>query len=156
MFLLQVKEFVYDYTDCLSQENPAKTCAEILENDILKQTSCTCMLPVNLTETFDVNFHASFFIARLELTFLFVQGDVYIYYGLSNFYQNHRRYVKSRDDHQLLGALGEASNECDPFARYAPDPSNSTAIKSVVPCGAIANSLFNGNFLLYRNSLSLI
>ena len=29
-----------------------------------------------------------------------------MYYGLSNFYQNHRRYVKSRDDSQLNGHLG--------------------------------------------------
>jgi len=28
-----------------------------------------------------------------------------MYYGLSNFYQNHRRYVKSRDDSQLNGDL---------------------------------------------------
>ena len=74
-----------------------------------------------------------------------IQGDVYIYYGLSNFYQNHRRYVKSRDDHQLLGSLDEVSNECDPFARYSTDPNNSSAVKQVVPCGAIANSLFNGD-----------
>lgn len=32
-------------------------------------------------------------------------GDVYFYYGLSNFYQNHRRYMKSRNDKQLLGYL---------------------------------------------------
>ncbi|KAF3850336.1 hypothetical protein F7725_020055 [Dissostichus mawsoni] len=31
------------------------------------------------------------------------QSNVYVYYGLSNFYQNHRRYVKSRDDSQLNG-----------------------------------------------------
>lgn len=71
---------------------------------------------------------------------------MYIYYGLSNFYQNHRRYVKSRDDHQLLGSLGDVSNECDPFARY-PDPANPSVTKQVVPCGAIANSLFNGKSL---------
>ena len=28
---------------------------------------------------------------------------MFMYYGLSNFYQNHRRYVKSRDDGQLNG-----------------------------------------------------
>lgn len=28
-----------------------------------------------------------------------------MYYGLSNFYQNHRRYVKSRDDSQLNGNI---------------------------------------------------
>lgn len=31
------------------------------------------------------------------------QSNVFMYYGLSNFYQNHRRYVKSRDDSQLNG-----------------------------------------------------
>jgi len=32
-----------------------------------------------------------------------VEGPVYIYYQLDNFYQNHRRYVKSRDNYQLAG-----------------------------------------------------
>lgn len=32
-------------------------------------------------------------------------GDVFFYYGLKNYYQNHRRYVKSRNDKQLLGFL---------------------------------------------------
>jgi len=32
-----------------------------------------------------------------------VEGTVYIYYQLDNFYQNHRRYVKSRDNEQLAG-----------------------------------------------------
>lgn len=61
---------------------------------------------------------------------------MYIYYGLSNFYQNHRRYVKSRDDHQLRGSVEHPSTECEPFAQYDSKP--------VAPCGAIANSLFNG------------
>lgn len=33
------------------------------------------------------------------------QSNVFMYYGLSNFYQNHRRYVKSRDDSQLNGNM---------------------------------------------------
>lgn len=33
------------------------------------------------------------------------QSNVFMYYGLSNYYQNHRRYVKSRDDSQLNGNL---------------------------------------------------
>ena len=32
-----------------------------------------------------------------------VKGPVYVYYQLDNFYQNHRRYVKSRDNSQLNG-----------------------------------------------------
>ena len=45
-----------------------------------------------------------------------------MYYSLTNFYQNHRRYVKSRDDNQYLGNVGDydsltsASSDCsDPF-----------------------------------------
>lgn len=66
------------------------------------------------------------------------QGDVYMYYGLTNYYQNHRRYVKSRDDEQLLGRLSlTPSSDCVPFA-VAEDG------RPIAPCGAIANSLFNG------------
>ncbi|XP_046638224.1 cell cycle control protein 50A-like isoform X1 [Daphnia pulicaria] len=115
-----VKEFVYDYTDCISQENPSFSCAEILEMDTTK--ACTCVIPLQLTEAFE--------------------GDVDIFYGLSNFYQNHHQYVKSRDDQQLLGALGPVSNTCEPFARY-PDQNNMGMTKQVVPCGAIANSFFD-------------
>lgn len=62
-----------------------------------------------------------------------------MYYGLSNFYQNHRRYVKSRDDNQLLGRLdSEPSHDCEPFAK------DSNKKMPIAPCGAIANSLFNG------------
>lgn len=65
-----------------------------------------------------------------------------MYYGLSNYYQNHRRYVKSRDDNQLLGNLDiNPSRDCMPFD-FAND---SDGIKRpVAPCGAIANSMFNG------------
>jgi hypothetical protein len=71
-----------------------------------------------------------------------LQGKVYMYYGLTNFYQNHRRYVKSRDDTQLLGQLSQnPSTDCHPFDK---DTSN----VAIAPCGAIANSLFNGKLLL--------
>jgi hypothetical protein len=63
-----------------------------------------------------------------------------MYYGLSNFYQNHRRYVRSRDDNQLKGDLIEPSklsSDCDPFIGL-----NSSI--GYAPCGAIANSMFNG------------
>lgn len=64
-----------------------------------------------------------------------------MYYGLSNFYQNHRRYVKSRDDNQLLGNLDTSpSSDCAPFHK-------DDAGKYIAPCGAIANSLFNGKDL---------
>ena len=50
----------------------------------------------------------------------------------------YRRYVKSRDDGQLLGDVTkEPDNNCDPFAK---DDDG----KKYVPCGAIANSMFSG------------
>lgn len=65
---------------------------------------------------------------------------VYLYYRLTNFYQNHRRYVKSLDTDQLKGkALSNSSiggSSCDPIRRDANG-------KAYYPCGLIANSLFN-------------
>ena len=33
-------------------------------------------------------------------------APIFVYYQLENFYQNHRRYVKSRDYQQLMGWNG--------------------------------------------------
>ncbi|KAI0473246.1 lem3 cdc50 family protein [Xylariaceae sp. FL0804] len=64
---------------------------------------------------------------------------VLLYYRLENFYQNHRRYVASYYDKQLLGdevSTTEVSDSsCDPLATLNG--------KAIYPCGLIANSLFN-------------
>jgi len=69
---------------------------------------------------------------------------VLLYYTLTNFYQNHRRYVKSFDANQLAGIKRSAadinSSDCDPLRV---DGSNG---KPIYPCGLIANSLFNDTF----------
>ncbi len=65
---------------------------------------------------------------------------MYFYYGLVNYYQNHRRYVRSRDDNQLLGKTAAVSSDCQPFQYTS---INGTNI-DYTPCGAIANSKFNG------------
>uniref|UniRef100_A0A673LQR5 Cell cycle control protein n=1 Tax=Sinocyclocheilus rhinocerous TaxID=307959 RepID=A0A673LQR5_9TELE len=75
-----------------------------------------------------------------------VLPNVFMYYGLSNFYQNHRRYVKSRDDSQLNGdksSLLNPSKECEPY--------RTSDKKPIAPCGAIANSLFNDTLELFYN-----
>ncbi|MCJ1373346.1 hypothetical protein MMC20_004574 [Loxospora ochrophaea] len=68
---------------------------------------------------------------------------VLFYYQLTNFYQNHRRYVKSLDANQLKGTAVPASTissgSCDPL-RLAPDG------RPYYPCGLIANSIFNDTF----------
>ena len=70
---------------------------------------------------------------------------MFLYYGLTNFYQNHRRYVKSRDNKQLYGDLSSGIEECSPFltkkVEGQPD-------QRYAPCGAIANSLFNDTIVL--------
>lgn len=70
---------------------------------------------------------------------------VLLYYKLTNFFQNHRRYVKSIDLNQLKGndvSIGTLkSGDCKPVA-VTDDNS-----KAIYPCGLIANSVFNGAFV---------
>lgn len=65
---------------------------------------------------------------------------VYMYYRLTNFYQNHRRYVQSLDLPQLKGQAVDnqtiKGSPCDPLTV---DKNG----KAYYPCGLIANSLFN-------------
>ena len=48
-----------------------------------------------------------------------ISAPIYVYYQLENFYQNHRRYVKSRSNTQLLGKElavdSNAMKDCDPI-----------------------------------------
>ncbi|RWS24260.1 cell cycle control protein 50A-like protein, partial [Leptotrombidium deliense] len=103
----------------LDHEN--RTCATMLEH--YNQTKCTCVLNFTLPENYT--------------------RDVFVYYGLTNFYQNHRRYVKSRDDRQLLGYKETLSRDCDPFRV------NEKNVQ-IAPCGAIANSLFSDTFEIHK------
>ena len=67
-----------------------------------------------------------------------LQPPVLLYYRLTNFYQNHRRYVKSVSENQLRGdaiSLDSANSDCDPLG--------SINGKIIYPCGLIANSQFN-------------
>ncbi|XP_076243841.1 cell cycle control protein 50A isoform X2 [Calliopsis andreniformis] len=125
----QVKEYIIDYTDCNST-NYLRTGVPLKCADIIAETSnlnppCKCEIHFKLPVDFN--------------------GKIFMYYGLTNFYQNHRRYVKSRDDNQLLGKLSNVvSGDCEPFAFEGERP--------IVPCGAIANSLFSDEFKLYSKS----
>ncbi|KAM9034418.1 cell cycle control protein 50C-like [Sarcophilus harrisii] len=78
-------------------------------------------------------------------------GNVYMYYKLHNFYQNYHQYIMSRNNRQLLGEDITNVENCAPFQRT----SNGIPI---VPCGAIANSMFNDTILLsyYPNSSTRI
>ena len=109
-----ILEHEIDYTDCKNSEN--EFCYVVI-NDTTITEPCECKMKFTLDKDWD--------------------APVYLYYGLTNLYQNHRRYVKSRDEKQLLGDIEkDPSDDCTPY-----DYDND---KKIVPCGAIANSLFNG------------
>ncbi|OMJ22461.1 Meiotically up-regulated gene 89 protein [Smittium culicis] len=80
-----------------------------------------------------------------------VKAPIYMYYKLTDFYQNHRRYVKSFDQQQLSGVARSASDltgrDCDPLSTRT---INGTT-KPIYPCGLIANSFFNGKISYYPN-----
>lgn len=77
-----------------------------------------------------------------------MKQPIYVYYQLDNFYQNHRRYVKSRNDEQLRsGNSVNETSDCKPE-----DYANGAVI---VPCGLIAWSLFNDTYNFSRNNEQL-
>ncbi|XP_029434400.1 cell cycle control protein 50C-like [Rhinatrema bivittatum] len=114
-----VREIKIRYSDACSN------CSKLRENSSNSEKQCTCIVHFSLRES--------------------IQGDVFMYYGLSGFYQNHRRYVISRYDAQLLGRNitndQAVESKCAPFSR------NSDG-STVAPCGAIANSMFNDTIQL--------
>ena len=69
-----------------------------------------------------------------------------MYYGLTNYYQNHRRYVRSRDDGQLHGYTKDKNSLLDDCAPFKTKSIKSGLEQPIAPCGAIANSLFNGKW----------
>ena len=85
-----------------------------------------------------------------------MEGPVFFYYGLKNFYQNHRRYIKSRSNPQLTGkslTVDEIKTSCDPIITnndlglsnlfsYSGEPLLKEGVAH--PCGLIARSFFNG------------
>ena len=88
-----------------------------------------------------------------------MERNIMVYYQLDGFYQNHRRYVKSKSDAQLNGkdlSFEEMkdSQDCDPVitnGEMGKDKSIEGNIdldqKAVaIPCGLIAKSFFNDKF----------
>jgi len=91
-----------------------------------------CILPITVPET--------------------MRQPINMYYMVEGFYQNHRRYVKSRSDEQLRGDVGikpSALIDCPPRA-YA-DPNGPDTVENAInPCGLIAWSVFNDTFALKK------
>uniref|UniRef100_A0A914X8U0 Cell cycle control protein 50A n=1 Tax=Plectus sambesii TaxID=2011161 RepID=A0A914X8U0_9BILA len=124
------QEYNITFTNCNATGNDGlvKAAEDELQKGIFNQ-SLKCIIAFNLSEDFN--------------------GDVNFYYGLENFYQNHRRYVKSRNDIQLAGAL-ESTADCDPYST-----TNASGVDlPYAPCGAVANSMYNDTFKLFKTKIA--
>jgi len=122
-FSNDVKETVIEYTDC--KNDLGEMCHDVINRTDASASAqpCKCDVTFELKEDWP--------------------KDVYMYYALTNFYQNHRRYVKSRDEKQLLGDINKVPDDnCAPYNKIEGSE------LPVVPCGAIANSLFNDKIAL--------
>jgi hypothetical protein len=64
-----------------------------------------------------------------------MEPPILVYYEIANFHQNHRNYITSRDDSQLLGNPGPPDPDCAPLDKLGNVTLN--------PCGLIANTFFN-------------
>ncbi|WCJ19062.1 ALA-interacting subunit 1 [Euphorbia peplus] len=79
----------------------------------------------------------------------YMKSPVFVYYQLDNFYQNHRRYVKSRNDKQFYNKESEADvSSCEPEATNNGKP--------IVPCGLVAWSLFNDTYGFKMDNQALL
>jgi len=82
-----------------------------------------------------------------------MEPPIYVYYKLTNYYQNHRRYVKSRSDMQLRGLdVTETALNTSCQHRVVAEDYNTSAPddeRIISPCGLIAWSYFNDSFSLF-------
>jgi hypothetical protein len=156
----QVREISLNYTDCLTDDSSPNITLPLTvgSNTPLKEMPSGL---VSHTFTKEMNSKPQWAHARETYEFSSgkkkdtdvcilefhvpedVKGPIYFYYRLTNFYQNHRRYVKSFDVDQLKGDAKTGpqikSGECDPLD-VAPDG------RPYYPCGLIANSMFNDTY----------
>ncbi|KAF3909924.1 hypothetical protein AA313_de0207719 [Arthrobotrys entomopaga] len=146
----QVQELVIDYTLCADpgqssstdflpipsekvQKNFYKPTVETKQDAQWKYTNTTRVVNgrtmTNITCTLKFQLEAD------------MNPPVLLYYRLTNFYQNHRRYVKSVNEDQLQGKAVQASSldTSDSCSPLAVDGNG----KIIYPCGLMANSLFN-------------
>lgn len=67
-----------------------------------------------------------------------MEPPILVYYEIENFYQNHRKYEKSRDNAQLGGSRTQ-----DEAQAKTCKPLNKLGSTTINPCGLVANTLFN-------------
>ncbi|EJF62457.1 transcription regulator [Dichomitus squalens LYAD-421 SS1] len=153
-----ITEIDLDYTDCelLTSQNASNTSTSLTFTDIpsskysYKLRASDSGAPISTPQYAFLDQSGASGVSNVSARQCVLQFDVpadiqtpvLLYYKLSNFYQNHRRYVKSLNSNQLRGdhvSYGTIKGgDCKPL-----DVSNG---KIVYPCGLIANSVFNDTF----------
>ncbi|CAF9912254.1 MAG: hypothetical protein ALECFALPRED_008015 [Alectoria fallacina] len=150
-----VQEISIDYTHCREEAQNTSVYSTDYESIPSKYTSssfkgssnCSSDGPTYKWRSYNINVPYSGHLVNTSVCSLQfnipdnVKPPVLLYYRLTNFYQNHRRYVKSLDSNQLKGdAINNNSlGACSPLNT---DPDG----KPYWPCGLIANSIFNDSF----------
>ncbi|WJX59609.1 hypothetical protein P8452_44915 [Trifolium repens] len=77
-----------------------------------------------------------------------MKSPIYVYYQLDNFLQNHRRFVKGRNDEQMRDSSKASSTiGCDHQSYVKGEP--------IVPCGIAAWSMFNDTYSFSRKNMTL-
>ncbi len=151
--VIQVQMIQLDYTTCF-RDAPTGDLAPMPDKNVMAQfhstgTSVSAVAAQwkrqNISVEFD-NVPVPGGVQLCQLSFNIPEDmgpPVLFYYQLTNFYQNHRRYVNSFFDKQLRGNVVDADalngSSCGPLIL------NGTGIP-IYPCGLIANSIFNDTF----------
>merc|ERR1711970_1416216 len=116
-------------------------CATYIANN--PGSDCECQIPFSVDEDVD--------------------DTLYLYYRLTNFYQNHRIYVRSRDNAQLAGKQKQVedpdslSSDCEPYRTTTVfDPvSGQNVTRGIAPCGTIANSMSTDLFSINQGGSNI-
>lgn len=102
-------------------------------------------------------------ICEIQFTlFETMEPPIHVYYELDNFYQNHRRFIQSRNVAQLSGSIFNASDlelECDPITTVKDLGINKTfggyylsEDSPANPCGLFARAFFNDTYKLLNST----
>jgi hypothetical protein len=147
----QVQEIRLDYTDCI--QLTASDDFDSMPSDAVETFFRASDYNVNAQwrhqENVNITTHSGLTVLGSQCDIEFdipeaMGAPVFLYYYLTNFHQNHRRYVASFDTDQLTGSARSYNDldgsDCDPL--YG----NSDLQLPYFPCGLIANSLFNDSF----------
>ena len=94
-----------------------------------------------------------------------IEGPVFVYYQLNGFFQNSRRYVKSKNIKQLQGDEISEKDDCSPVI-YNKDMDlgdkvslNNTSLSPndvAIPCGLMAKTFFNDTYTFSINGTQLL